>query len=104
MRYFDREARRPGLPRDVGALVERITPDGVTLTLVNTNTVKSTKLVVQTGAYAEHDAVSVTLYGETVNVGDSHFAVDLAAGSGAQMTIRMKRYVNQPTFAFPWDR
>lgn len=104
VRYFDRAARRPGLPRDVGALVERVTPEAVTLTLVNTNAVKSAKLIVQTGAYAEHDAVSVIVGGTSVDVGDSQFAVDLAAGSGAQMTIRMKRYVNQPTFAFPWDR
>ena len=35
VRYFDPERRRAGLPPDVGALVERISPGAVTLTLVN---------------------------------------------------------------------
>ena len=42
--------------------------------------------------------------GEPLAVGDSHFAVHLSAGAGARLSIRMRRYVNQPTFAFPWDR
>ena len=104
VRYFDSEARRPGLPRGVGALVERVEPEGITLVLVNTNPVTSHKLIVQTGAYAEHDAHSVTIHGETNVVGDSQFAVHLSPGAGARLFLRMKRYVNQPTFAQPWDR
>ena len=104
VRYFDLEARRPGLPRGVGALVEQVGPAGITLLLVNTNPVTSRKLVVQTGAYAEHNAVSVTHEGKQVAVGDSQFAVHLNAGAGARLSIRMKRYVNQPTFALPWNR
>jgi hypothetical protein len=30
--------------------------------------------------------------------------VKLAAGAGATLTLAMRRYVNQPTVAFPWDR
>ena len=104
VRYFDIEERRPGLPRGVGALVEQVRPDGITLLLVNTNPVTSRKLVVQTGAYAEHDAVTVAVGEQHVEVGDSQFKVRLGAGSGARLSIRMKRYVNQPTFRFPWNR
>ncbi len=104
VRYFDIENRRPGLPRGVGALVEQVRPDGITLVLVNTNPVRSRELVVQTGAYAEHDAVTVAVGDQQVEVGDSQFKVRLNAGSGTRLSIRMKRYVNQPTFTFPWNR
>ena len=104
VRYFDIEGRRPGLPRGVGALVEQVRPEGISLLLVNTNPVKSRRLIVQTGAYAEHDAVTVAVGDQQFEVRDSQFQVRLSAGSGARLTIGMKRYVNQPTFAFPWNR
>ena len=37
LRYFDPEKRRSGLPEGVAALVEKLTSDSVTVTLVNTN-------------------------------------------------------------------
>ena len=37
VRYFDPDRRRAGLAEDVAALVEKIEPDSVTLTLVNTS-------------------------------------------------------------------
>lgn len=104
LRYFDAGERRPGLPRGLGALVEEIGPGGVTVVLVNTNPVEGREIVVQTGAYAEHDAVAVTVDGKRIEVGDSKFTVRLDAGAGSRLSIQMKRYVNQPTFAFPWDR
>jgi hypothetical protein len=30
--------------------------------------------------------------------------VRLAPGAGACLTLSMRRYVNRPMFAFPWDR
>ena len=104
VRYFDPERQRPGLPPDVGALVHQITAEGIDLTLVNTNPVGAREVVVQTGAYAEHDCVSVTAGSRRVEVGDSQFSVRLAPGAGERLSIRMKRFANQPTFAFPWDR
>ena len=59
VRYFDPERRRAGLAEDVAALVEKIEPDSVTLTLVNTSTSASRRLIVQMGAYGEHQAISV---------------------------------------------
>ena len=104
VRYFDPEERRPGLPPDVAALVDKIRPSGVSLTLVNTDPVSRRKLIVQTGTYAEHNAVSVTVDGRRVAVGDSHFEVWLQPGAGARITIEMDRYANQPTLKFPWNR
>ena len=104
VRYFDPARRRAGLPDDVAALVSRITPEGITLTLVNTNQVEPRSVVVQAGTYSEHQFTSVVRGGEPGEIGATNFQVRIEAGSGDTMTIGLKRYVNQPTLAFPWDR
>src|SRR5204863_2987505 len=47
LRYFDPEQRRPGFPRDVGALVERLSADEAVVTLVNINQLHSRTVVIQ---------------------------------------------------------
>ena len=96
--------RRAGLPEDVAALVESIGPEQVTVTLVNTNQVAGREVMVQTGAYAEHQATAVESASGKAAMNGAHFRVRLSAGSGGKLTIRMKRYVNQPTATFPWNR
>jgi hypothetical protein len=63
-------------------------------------------VMVQTGAYGEHQAVSVMAggNGKTTAVDAPYFEVRLAPGAGERLTVAMKRYVNDPTLAFPWDR
>ena len=39
-----------------------------------------------------------------VGAGDGWFTVRLAPGAGRRLVIRTRRYANQPTLAFPWDR
>ena len=104
VRYFDPAQRRAGLPSDVAALVGKITPEGITLTLVNTNQVEHRTVVVQAGAYGEHQFTSVASGNGMTEVRAAHFEVRLAPGAGDKMTIGMRRYVNQPALAFPWDR
>lgn len=104
LRYFDPARRRAGLPEDVGALVEAIGPEHVTVTLVNTNPVHAHDVVVQTGAYAEHQALAVETGGASAAVNATWFRVRLAPGAGDRLTVRMKRYANPPSAAFPWDR
>ena len=84
--------------------MERITPEGVTLTLVNTSPIHGRDLVVQTGGYGEHRCTSVEQGGKVTPVGDSHFRVRLEPGSGGRLVLSLERYANVPTFAFPWDR
>jgi hypothetical protein len=103
-RYFDPERRRAGLAEDVAALVERISPDGITLNLVNTSSLNTRRVIVQMGAYGEHQAVSVTSGGKAIPIDAPYFEVRLGPGSGEKLTIAMKRYVNDPSLAFPWDR
>ena len=104
VRHFDPDRKRAGLPEDVGALVEGFSADSVTLTLVNSHPFREKQVTVQMGAYGEHTATTVTV-GDTVTpVNASSFTVKLAPGSGETLTIGVRRYTNQPTLAFPWDR
>jgi hypothetical protein len=104
VRYFDPERRRAGLAQDVAALVEKIEPDSVTLTLINTSTTTPRRVIVQMGAYGEHQAVSVRLGDRIIPVDAPHFEIRLAAGAGEQLVIAVQRLVNDPTLRFPWDR
>ena len=105
LRYFDPDRRRAGVPEDVAALVEKLSDESVTVTLVNINPIEARTLIVQGGAYAEHKITSITIDGgETSDIGQSAFQIRLAAGCGARLEIKTRRYANTPTLAFPWDR
>jgi hypothetical protein len=72
--------------------------------LVNINQSASRELVVQAGGYAEHQFDSVELNGQTVPLDAREFQLRLAPGAGAKLRLRMRRFVHQPTTAFPWER
>ncbi|MFN7923173.1 MAG: hypothetical protein U0Q16_23935 [Bryobacteraceae bacterium] len=88
VRYFDPERHRPGLPDNVAALVEKFDADSTTLTLVNTSQSSPREVVVQAGAYAEH---------QFTDYGRARVRVRLAPGAGGRLTLKMKRYANEPT-------
>jgi hypothetical protein len=48
--------------------------------------------------------VGITTGGKTTTFSGPVFTVRLEPGSGAQFEVKMTRYANRPTFAFPWDR
>ncbi len=104
VRYFNPTRQRAGMPEDVGALVENLRDDEMTLTLVNTDQLTSRTVVVQGGAYGEHQFVSVDHDGVTTAVDGDNFTVRLGPGCGSRLQIRMTRYANRPTCAFPWER
>jgi hypothetical protein len=104
LRYFDPDRRRPGIPEDTAALVEEMSGDGIKLVLVNVSQTDWHTVVVQSGAYAEHQFNSVTVGESTQSIGGTDFAVRLAPGAGARLNIKMARYANRPTMAFPWER
>jgi hypothetical protein len=103
-RYFDPENRRAGLPKDVGALVEKLGADSATVTLVNTNPIEPRTLVVQAGGYGEHQFESAATNGKTTPIAAPFVTVRLDPGAGSRIEFRMTRYKNPPTVAFPWDR
>lgn len=123
LRYFDAGRRRPGLPRDVAALVERVAPDGVTVQLVNLSPFEGHLLVVQAGALREHRftrvrheertsdypgavgsyaAEPVRAEARELAVGGSHLAVELPPGTRVRLELGMERLVRPPTYAPPW--
>src|SRR6185503_6625698 len=73
LRYFDPVRKRAGVPEDVAALVSA---------LVNVNPTTARTVVVQAGAYAEHQIASVAVNGRTLPVGAPDVTVQLAPGSG----------------------
>ena len=88
----------------VTKLVEKIRPNDIVLTLVNTNPTQARTVTVQMGAYAEHHCESVAAGGRTVAVDAPSFKVKLKPGAGETLTVSMKRYAHVPTLAFPWDQ
>jgi len=102
LRYFDPARQRAGLPESVAALVSEMTDTGTVVTLVNLDKASSRDVVVQGGAYGEHRIESVEVAGKSVAVGKRNFNVRLAPGAGSKITLRMKRYSEQPTVSFPF--
>jgi hypothetical protein len=103
LRYFDPARRRPGLPEDVAALVEKLTTDSVVVNLVNTNPSEARTVLVQGGGYAEHEIVDVRHGDVTTPVGRSQLTVQLGPSAGGRLVLHTRRYANQPTFALPWS-
>ena len=103
LRYFDPDKRRAGVPQDVAALVTEMTANSVAVTLVNLSPVFERDVVVQGGAYGEHQLSSADVGGTTLRIDGPHFAVRLAPGCGQKVRIDMKRYASEPAFSFPWD-
>ena len=59
LRYFDPVRKRAGVPEDVAALVSALGDRRTVVTLVNVNPTTARTVVVQAGAYAEHQIESV---------------------------------------------
>ena len=77
----------------------------MTVSLVNVNPIESRNVTVQGGAYAEHEIATVSVDGQPdQSVSDSAFTVELSPGCGTKLELKTKRYANQPTLTFPWDR
>jgi hypothetical protein len=104
LRYFDPERRRAGPPESLGALVEKLEADSVTVTLVNTDPVRPITVIVQAGGYAEHQFTSASFDGRRLALDRPYVTVRLEPGCGGRVVFGMRRYANQPTLALPWDR
>ena len=103
LRYFDPVRRRSGLPTDVAALVDRLTSDSASVTLVNTNQVEAREVLVQAGGYGEHRFQSVDTGDGRRNVDTGVIHVRLEPGAGQRITFGMDRYAQAPTLAQPWS-
>lgn len=102
LRYFDPAGRRAGIPQDVAALVTKMDNEKTRVILINVNQIESRDVIVQTGAYGEHQCTDIEFEGKTIPVNSRYFTVSLAPGAGTELTVYVNRYANQPTLAFPW--
>ena len=59
VRYFDADEKRPGMPADVAALVDEVAADRVGVELVNLSASQVRRVVVQAGAFGEHQYADV---------------------------------------------
>ena len=84
--------------------MQKITPQGVVVTLVNTDPVEPRTVTVQAGAYAESEVTTLMVGNEKAKVDGPNFDVVLAPGAGETLTIHLKRYAYQPTLHFPWEQ
>src|SRR6185503_10296473 len=104
LRYFDPARKRAGVPEDVGALVSQLTDNQTVVTLVNLNNTEPRILVIQGGAYGEHQIESVTIGDKTTRINSALLRVQLNPGSRERLILRMKRHANPPTVLHPWHR
>ena len=125
VRYFDADRQRPGVPEDVAVLVDEIGDDRVGVQLVNASTNDTRDVIVQAGAFGEHAFTELRYVEEgegensilnptgwisekrphhdrSVRVEGKHFAVRLPPSTVIRVEAGMKRFANQPSYAFPW--
>lgn len=107
VRYFDPVAERPGVPPDVAVLVERLLPEGIRLQLVNLHPTEKRRVILQAGMFGEHEFTrvrQVVHYPHQFDeIHDRRFEVELVPGAVGRLEIDLRRYVNAPTCAFPWQ-
>jgi hypothetical protein len=104
VRYFDSDLQRPGLPQDVSALVDGLQANQTKLHLVNLNPVQTRKIIIQSGAFGEHSFTEVSEGQNKISVNGTYFMIELPPASSIHLTIGMKRFVNKPSYSFPWDK
>src|SRR5690606_7650890 len=102
LRKFDAARRRTRFLEEDAVLIEHMSYNHVSVTFVNLNQSMAKSLIVQGGAYAEHQLVSVSDGKTTAKLDAPHFPLRLSPGAGARLTIRMRRHVNDPTLHLPW--
>jgi hypothetical protein len=132
LRYFDADRRRPGLPDDLAALVERVVPSGaaapsnVCVTLVNLSPTLQRSVILQAGALGEHRfhtceaevssapypaprgeyaAAIPTATVQTLPVNSKHLRIELPPATQIRLTLSVDRFTGVPSYALPdFDR
>ncbi|MGB2712922.1 MAG: hypothetical protein WBC51_02005 [Vicinamibacterales bacterium] len=104
LRYFDPGRRRAGMPADVAALISELTDTQTRVILVNLSASEKRAVIVQGGAYGEHQLEAVAQNGRTTRIGSPTLTVHLDPGSGETLVFTMRRFANTPTALHPWHR
>lgn len=106
IRYYDADQQNPGLPYEVAALVEQIQKERITLYLINLDPVHPKKLVLQAGAFGEHQFTEIKyLKNDTqraLSVDGNCLQINLPPSTSIRLLIGLKRFANDPSYDFPW--
>lgn len=103
VRYYDADARRPGLPGQVSVLVSHVAAACITLTVCNLDQEKTSSLLVQGGAFGEHVFTQVTSEGKSTTIGDNRFILRLAPGCLQSLEIGLRRHAGRPSLDTPFS-
>jgi hypothetical protein len=116
VRYYDLAGKRPGLPSDVSALVEKLEDEMVAIRLVNLSLIESKDLIIQAGVFGEHQFTTI-LYNESPEskikpvedqkksqeVRGKYVKIILPPSTSILLEIGLDRFSNDPSYRFPWD-
>jgi hypothetical protein len=94
--------------------VTAVERQSITLDLVNLDPLAPRELLLQAGAFAEHQftrcrltsptaAASTGAASEWTEINAPHFQVRLEPAGAACLQIEMRRYAHQPSYARPWN-
>jgi hypothetical protein len=111
LRYFDAQARRPGLPDAVAALVTKVERESLALELINLDPLAPRELLLQAGAFGEHQFTRCrALSSDTgtaapwMEINARHFQVRLEPAGTLRLEVGLQRFANRPSYVRPWDR
>ena len=102
LRWFNADRKRPGLPEDVAALIEKIDGDRVTVTVCNLDPVRTHTAVIQGGAYGEHRIEAIFDGDRREKIEDKWCQLSFAPGTRATFTLELKHYAYQPSLEQPF--
>ncbi len=123
LRYFDLSRKRPGLPKDIAALVETLEADRTVVRLLNLSPFETRDMLVQGGAFGEHRftevrythrtseypganeayaAPPVAEETRTASVDASRLRVVLPPATEITLDLGTSCFVNGPSAALPW--
>ncbi|MGI5229421.1 hypothetical protein [Actinoallomurus sp. CA-142502] len=125
VRYYDADARRPGLPPEVAALVSRIDPEATVVDLVNLDPRSARRVIVQAGAFAEHTIGTVrhtvcddpswigdmydyghrrpVVASEEIDVDGPWLLVELPRSTRIRLTLDLDLRTRPPSYRTPFD-
>ena len=100
--YFDPSRGRAGVPDSVAALVDTVSADGASVTLVNTDPAQGRTVLVQAGAFGEHRFTRAQQDGgEPVDVNGRWLEVRLGPSASTRLSLGMRRHAHRPAYGFP---
>jgi hypothetical protein len=95
LRYF--HDGRPGLPKGVGALVDKVTESEISVTLHNLNS-DTKEFILQGGFFGEHKILSAN----GIEVNGKYLNVELDGNCQLELKLKVKRFAEQPSYRTPY--